>query len=291
MNCPSHYLLYSMKKHSYRSCRCASHTQDILHPQRGDRRAERPHRVAQFQQDDAHILLMESADSTDEDPRLVELVGRCTGVRPRVPGQVRTRPAQRSAATSCGTRGGEPARAVEKTGVAWVENPGDGLLRPQARLPRRDSIGANAAGHIQLDYNAPDRFDLSYVGEDQQGAPAGGHPPRHLRIVRSASSAILIEHYAGNFPVWLAPCRRASYRGGSAHAVAREVADTLRARGLRAELDESSEKLGAKIRDAQLQKIPYTLVWATRRSSRRPSSRAAWRGQGRRDGRPAARRL
>ena len=195
---------------------------------------------------------------------LVELVGRvfqAFGLEYRA--KFGTRPAQRIGSDELWDRAEASLReAVEQTGVSWVENPGDGAFYgPKLDFHVRDSIGREwQLGTIQLDYNAPDRFDLSYVGEDnKEHRPVVIHRAIYGSFERFI--AILIEHYAGNFPVWLAPVQARVITVADRHMPwAREAAQVLQARGLRAELDESSEKLGAKIRDAQLQKIPYTLV-------------------------------
>jgi len=125
----------------------------------------------------------------------------------------------------------------------------------------KDSIGREwQLGTIQLDRQMPLRFGLTYMGADNAEHPVF---VIHRALYGSFERfiGILIEHYAGNFPVWLAPVQARVITVADRHMPwAREVAETLQARGLRVELDESSEKLGAKIRDAQLQKIPYTLV-------------------------------
>jgi threonyl-tRNA synthetase len=140
--------------------------------------------------------------------------------------------------------------------------PGDGAFYgPKIDFDVSDSIGRKwQLGTIQLDYAVPERFELGYIGEDNKE-----HRPVliHRAIYGSFERfiAILIEHFAGNFPVWLAPIQARIITVADRHQPwAREVLEKLQARGLRVELDESSEKLGAKIRDAQLAKIPYTLV-------------------------------
>jgi threonyl-tRNA synthetase len=263
MNCPSHYLLYSMKKHSYRELPLRLHTQDILHRNEATGVLSGLTRVRQFQQDDAHILLMDS-QITDEVGRLVELIGRvyrAFGLEYRA--KFGTRPAQRIGSDELWDRAEAGLRAaVERSGVNWVENPGDGAFYgPKLDFHVKDSIGREwQLGTIQLDYNAPERFDLSYVGEDnKEHRPVVIHRAIYGSFERFI--AILIEHYAGNFPVWLSPVQARVITVADRHMPwAREVAQALQARGLRAELDESSDKLGAKIRDAQLAKVPYTLV-------------------------------
>src|SRR5713101_7715992 len=263
MNCPSHYLLYSMKKHSYRELPLRFHTQDILHRNEATGVLSGLTRVRQFQQDDAHVILMDS-QIADEVRRLTDLIGRvfrAFGLEYRA--KFGTRPPQRIGSDELWDRAEAGLRAaVEQSGVSWVENPGDGAFYgPKLDFHVKDSIGREwQLGTIQLDYNAPERFDLSYVGEDnKEHRPVVIHRAIYGSFERFI--AILIEHYAGNFPVWLAPEQARVVTVADRHMPwAREVAQALQARGLRAELDESSEKLGAKIRDAQLEKVPYTLV-------------------------------
>ena len=263
MNCPSHHLLYQMKKHSYREFPLRFHTQDVLHRNEKTGVLSGLTRVRQFQQDDAHIYLMES-QIAEEVSRLVELIGRvyrAFGLEYRA--KFGTRPLQRMGTDEMWDRAEAGLRAaIEQSGVTWVENPGDGAFYgPKLDFHVKDSIGREwQLGTIQLDYFQPDAFDLSYVGEDNK-------EHRTLLIHRAIYGSferfvgILTEHYAGNFPVWLAPIQARVITVADRHKPwAREVAQRLEARGFRIEVDETSEKLGAKIRDAQLQKIPYTLV-------------------------------
>jgi threonyl-tRNA synthetase len=174
-----------------------------------------------------------------------------------------TRPAQRIGSDELWDRAEAGLRAaLEKTGLAYELKPGDGAFYgPKIDFDVSDSIGRKwQLGTIQLDYAVPERFELEYVGEDNK-------PHRPVLIHRAIYGsferfiAILIEHFAGNFPVWLAPVQaRVITVADRQLDWAREVFAALQARGLRVELDETSEKLGAKIRDAQLAKVPYTLV-------------------------------
>jgi threonyl-tRNA synthetase len=263
MNCPSHHLLYQMKKHSYREFPLRFHTQDVLHRNEATGVLSGLTRVRQFQQDDAHIYLMES-QIAEEVSRLVDLIGRvyrAFGLEYRA--KFGTRPPQRMGTDEMWDRAEAGLRAaIQQSGVSWVENPGDGAFYgPKLDFHVKDSIGREwQLGTIQLDYFQPDAFDLTYVGEDNR-------PHRTLLIHRAIYGSferfigILTEHYAGNFPVWLAPVQARVITVADRHLPwAREVVQRLQARGFRVEIDETSEKLGAKIRDAQLQKIPYTLV-------------------------------
>jgi threonyl-tRNA synthetase len=263
MNCPSHYLFYQMKKHSYRELPIRYHTQDVLHRNEATGVLSGLTRVRQFQQDDAHVILMES-QIAEEVKRLTQLIKKvydALGLGFRA--KFGTRPAQRIGDDQLWDRAEEILRAaVQQTGVDWVENPGDGAFYgPKLDFSVKDSIGREwQLGTIQLDYNAPERFELGYVGEDnKEHRPVVIHRAIYGSFERFIG--ILIEHFAGSFPVWLAPIQARVITVADRHLDwARQVFGELQARGMRVEVDESSEKLGAKIRDAQLMKIPYTLV-------------------------------
>ncbi len=263
MNSPSHHLMYEMKKRSYRELPLRYHTQDVLHRNEATGVLSGLTRVRQFQQDDAHIYLMES--------QIADEVGRLTALIKRVydafgltfTAKFATRPPQRIGTDELWDRAESGLRAaLEKTGLQYELKPGDGAFYgPKIDFDVGDSIGRKwQLGTIQLDYAMPERFELGYVGEDNKE-----HRPVliHRAIYGSFERfiAILIEHFAGNFPVWLAPIQARIITVSDRHLPwAREAFEKLQARGLRVELDESNEKLGAKIRDAQLAKVPYTLV-------------------------------
>ena len=160
-------------------------------------------------------------------------------------------------------------QALKKKGVEYHVNPGDGAFYgPKLDFNVTDAIGRPwQLGTVQLDYGQPDRFRLTYIGADNTE-----HRPVmiHRAILGSLERfiGIIIEHFAGAFPVWLAPVQ-ASVLPLSEKFVdyANDVARKLRAAGLRIEVDESNEKLGAKIRDAQLEKIPYMLIVGEKEAS------------------------
>jgi threonyl-tRNA synthetase len=263
MNCPSHHLLYQMKRHSYRELPIRYHTQDVLHRNEATGVLSGLTRVRQFQQDDAHIYLMES-QITDEVKRLSALIKKVyEAFGLSWTAKFATRPPQRIGTDELWDRAeGALRAALEETGLQYELKPGDGAFYgPKIDFDVSDSIGRKwQLGTIQLDYAMPERFELGYIGEDNKE-----HRPVliHRAIYGSFERfiAILIEHFAGNFPVWLAPIQARIITVADRHQPwARAVLEKLQARGLRVELDESSEKLGSKIRDAQLAKIPWTLV-------------------------------
>ncbi|MBZ4329452.1 MULTISPECIES: threonine--tRNA ligase [unclassified Corallococcus] len=263
MNCPSHHLFFGFKKHSYRDLPLRLHTQDVLHRNEAAGSLGGLTRVRQFAQDDAHIYCMES-QITDEVRRFVQLLDRvykAVGLTYAV--KLSTRPEQRLGDDSLWDRaeGGLKA-ALESLGLAYELAPGDGAFYgPKIDFAVSDSIGRRwQLGTMQLDYLAPERFDLTYVGEDN-----AEHRPvvLHRAIFGSFErfTAILIEHFAGAFPAWLAPVQATIVTVADRQLdYARKVRDDLRAKGFRVELDERGMTLNAKIREAQMQKVPFTLV-------------------------------
>jgi len=147
-------------------------------------------------------------------------------------------------------------------GTRYTRDPGGGAFYgPKIDIKIRDAIGrAWQLSTIQFDFNLPERFDLSYVGEDSRlHRPLMIHRALYGSIERFF--AILVEHYAGAFPVWLAPIQaRLLSVTERAHAHCRDAALQLRAAGLRVDADDTGDKLGAKIRRAQTEKIPYMLI-------------------------------
>lgn len=263
MNCPSHHVFFATKRHSYRELPLRYHAQDVLHRNEPSGSLGGLTRVRQFQQDDAHIYLAED-QITEEVLRLVSLLDRCyDAFGLSYVAKFATRPEQRIGDDAMWDRAeASLLKALEATGLEYELKPGDGAFYgPKIDFDVSDSIGRKwQLGTIQLDYAAAERFDLSYVGDDNQA-----HRPVviHRAIFGSFERfiAILIEHYAGAFPAWLAPVQaRIVTVTDKQLPWGRQVRDRLRAAGLRVELDERGEKLGAKVRDAQIEKIPYALV-------------------------------
>ena len=263
MNCPSHYLLYSSKKHSYRELPLRYNTYDVLHRNEVSGALSGLTRVRQFSQDDCHIFLMES-QIKDEVKRLTDLIlgyYRAFGLEATL--KFATRPPQRIGDDAAWDQAEAALQAaLEATGFPYELKPGDGAFYgPKIDFDVADSIGRRwQLGTIQLDYAAPERFDLIYVGEDN-----AEHRPVVIHRAVSGSFerfiAILIEHFAGAFPVWLAPeqLRVLPISDHQAEA-ARGVLATFRGAGIRAALDESNETLSYRIRHAELLKIPYVAV-------------------------------
>ncbi len=266
MNCPSHYLIYKMARRSYRELPVRYFTVDVLHRNELSGSLGGLTRVRQFAQDDSHIFVMES--------QIPDEVERITGLMKTVYGafgleftlRFSTRPpnpADRVGDDALWDKAeGALRAALDRLGLPWELNPGDGAFYgPKIDFVVTDSLGRKwQTCTIQLDYAAPERFDLSYAGDDnREHRPVVIHRAVYGSFERFI--AILTEHYAGAFPAWLAPVQaRVLTVSDRFDAWGREVADRLAAQGWRVELDHSSDKLGAKIRNAQLAKIPFALV-------------------------------
>jgi threonyl-tRNA synthetase len=263
MNCPSHHIYYGFKKHSYRDLPLRLHTQDVLHRNEAAGSLGGLTRVRQFAQDDAHIYCMESqiADEVRRFVQLLDRVYKAVGLTYAV--KLSTRPANRLGTDEQWDRAeGGLKTALESLGLQYELKPGDGAFYgPKIDFDVSDSIGRKwQLGTMQLDYQAAERFDLTYIGDDN-----AEHRPvvLHRAIYGSFERfiAILIEHFAGAFPAWLAPVQAVLVTVADRQRdYALQVRDQLRAKGYRVDYDERGLTLNAKIRDAQLQKIPFTLV-------------------------------
>src|SRR5688500_11613514 len=263
MNCPSHHLYYGMKRHSYRDLPLRLHTQDVLHRNEASGTLSGLTRVRQFAQDDAHIYCLES-QVPDEVRHFVALLDRVySSVGLEYTAKFATRPPERIGDDALWDRAESLLQsALDSLGRPYELKPGEGAVYgTKIDFEVSDSIGRKwQLGTMQLDYNAPERFDLTYIGEDgAEHRPAVLHRAIYGSFERFI--AILIEHFAGAFPYWRAPVQ-ASVLPLSEKFVdyADSVAEKLKAAQVRVAVDRSNEKLGAKIRDAQMQKIPFRLV-------------------------------
>ena len=270
MNCPGHMLIFGSEVRSYRDLPMRLHEQTPLHRNEASGVLSGLTRVRQFSQDDAHCFVMESqiGEEVERVLRLVQRVYADFGMKPEM--KLSTRPAEYLGTIEQWNHAeAELKRALEAVGEAYTINEGDGAFYgPKIDFDVTDAIGRKwQCATIQLDYNLPQRFDLKYVGADN-----AEHRPVviHRAIFGSFERfmALIIEHFAGAFPLWLAPVqtvvmpiadRHLEYAGG--------VVDALRAAGLRVELDGRVEKIGYKIREAQLQKVPYMLVIGDREAA------------------------
>ncbi len=270
MNCPGHFLIYASEVRSYRELPIRYHEQTPLHRNEASGVLTGLTRVRQFSQDDGHCFVMESQIG-EEVERLLRLVQRVYGdfgLKPSM--KLSTRPAEFLGAIETWNHAeSELRKALDAVGEPYEVDEGDGAFYgPKIDFNVVDAIGRKwQCATIQLDYQMPERFDLKYVGVDN-----AEHRPVviHRAIFGSFERfiALLIEHYAGAFPLWLSPVQVVVLPIADRHAdYARSVRDRLAAAGLRAELDERQEKIGYKIREAQLQKIPYMLVTGDRESA------------------------
>jgi threonyl-tRNA synthetase len=270
MNCPGHYLLYSSEVHSYRELPIRYHEQTPLHRNELAGVLSGLTRVRQFSQDDGHCFVMPEQIG-DEVERLLKLVRRVyddlgMSFQPKLA----TRPDEYLGEKATWDQAEAQLRgALEKAGESYTLDEGGGnFYGPKIDFDVTDAIGRKwQCATIQLDYQMPERFDLKYVGADNTEHRV---VVIHRAIFGSFERfiAILIEHYAGAFPLWLAPVQAIVLPISDRHmAYAASVRDQLSAAGLRAELDERQEKIGYKIREAQLQKIPYMLVVGDREAA------------------------
>ncbi|MEO6055341.1 MAG: threonine--tRNA ligase [Gemmatimonadales bacterium] len=263
MNCPSHYLLYGAKQHSYRELPVRYVTFDVLHRNEVTGALSGLTRVRQFAQDDCHVFLTE-AQIAGEVRFLMDFIldyYRTFGLEASL--KYATRPETRIGTDEMWDRAEAALRsALDATGMPYQHKPGDGAFYgPKIDFDVTDSIGRSwQLGTIQLDYAAPERFDLTYVGDDN-----ADHRPVVIHRAVSGSFerfiAILIEHFAGAFPVWLAPEQVRVIPISDAQAEAgRGLAERLRAAGIRAHLDDRTETLNYRIREGEVGKVPYMAI-------------------------------
>ena len=263
MNCPSHHVLYGTGRHSYRELPIRYSTFDVLHRNEVTGALSGLTRVRQFQQDDCHIYLMPSqiADEVRHVAEMILEVYRTFGLTATM--KFATRPEVRIGDDQMWDRAeADLQAALEATGMPYELKPGDGAFYgPKIDFDVCDSIGRKwQLGTIQLDYAAPERFDMLYVGEDN-----AEHRPVVIHRAMCGSFerfiAILIEHFAGAFPLWLSPeqVRVLPISDQQAEA-ARAVHQRLRDAGIRSALDAGSQTLNYRIRDAEMAKVPYMAV-------------------------------
>jgi threonyl-tRNA synthetase len=263
MNCPSHYLLYNSKKHSYRELPLRYATFDVLHRNEVTGALSGLTRVRQFQQDDCHIFLRQD-QIREEVAFLVKFIldyYEAFGLTAKL--KFATRPEVRIGEDAMWDAAESALKAaLEATGKEYELKPGDGAFYgPKVDFDVTDSIGRPwQLGTIQLDYMNPDRFEMSYVGEDNTA-----HRPVVIHRAVSGSLerfiAILIEHFAGAFPVWLSPEQvRVLPIAEDFAAYAEKVTDALQAAGIRAHLDARSETLKYRIAEGARMKVPYMVV-------------------------------
>ncbi len=275
MNCPAHIQIYKDERRSYRDLPIRYSEAGLVHRHEPSGVLHGLLRVRHITQDDAHIFCTEDQVEREvvECLKFGFAIYEIFGFEPRL--ELSTRPEKRIGDDAMWDRAEKAlADALASQGLEYELNPGDGAFYgPKIDLHMTDSIGRSwQLGTVQLDYMMPERFDLTYTGADN-----AEHRPVmiHRALLGSFERfiGILIEHYAGLLPLWLAPVQ-ASVLSISQPAApyALEVADTLREAGLRVHVDDRGESLGRKVRDAELSKVPYMLVVGEREATERTVS-------------------
>ncbi|MGH2762347.1 MAG: threonine--tRNA ligase [Thermoleophilaceae bacterium] len=263
MNCPAHCQIYKHELRSYRDLPLRLAEQGLVHRHEPSGTLHGLLRVRHITQDDAHVFCTEE--------QIEEEAMHCLdfgffiydqfGLKPRL--ELSTRPEKRVGSDEMWDRA-EAAlqRTLEQNGLEYELNEGDGAFYgPKIDAHITDAIGRSwQLGTVQLDYYMPEQFELSYTGADNaEHRPVMIH--RALMGSFERFIGILIEHYAGEFPLWLAPVQAIVLPIADRHShYGADVAEELREAGLRVELDERSESIGKKIREAEVLKVPYMLV-------------------------------
>ncbi len=263
MNCPGGILVYKTEPRSYKDLPIRMGELGLVHRHEKSGQLHGLFRVRCFTQDDAHIF-MTPDQITDEIKGVVRLINEVYtlfGFKYHV--ELSTRPENSMGSDEDWNTATDALRnALNDMEIPYVVNEGDGAFYgPKIDFHLEDSIGRTwQCGTIQLDFQLPQRFELEYVGED-----GGKHRPIMVHRVAFGSIerfiGILIEHYAGKFPVWLSPVQVKILPITERQiAYASEVAEKLKAKGVRVVVDSRNEKIGYKIREAQMEKVPYMLV-------------------------------
>ena len=263
MNCPGGMLVYKTRQHSYRELPLRMGELGQVHRHELHGALHGLMRVRTFTQDDAHIFLtMEQVK--DEVIGIIDLANQMYdvfGFKYKV--ELSTKPEKAIGSDEDWEIATNALReALETKGMDYQLNPGDGAFYgPKIDFHLEDSIGRTwQCGTIQLDMQMPERFELTYIGSDGEK-----HRPviLHRTIFGSIERfmGILIEHFAGKFPLWLAPVQVELIPVADAHnEYTKELAADLQAAGIRVDIDSRDEKIGYRIREAQMQKVPYMLV-------------------------------
>jgi threonyl-tRNA synthetase len=269
MNCPGHMLLFGSELRSYRDLPIRYAESSTLHR---DERGGTLHgllRVKHITQDDAHVFVTEEQiqDEIDAMIDFARYLYERFGVTPRA--ELSTRPEKRLGTDEQWDLAEAALElALKRHGMEYVISPGEGTFYgPKIDLHMTDVLGRSwQMGTIQLDYQMPMQFGLTYMGPDnREHSPVVIH--RALLGSLERFIGILVEHYGGDFPFWLAPVQARVVPVGESH---REAASTLRKRlvdeGFRAEVDERDETLGKRIREAEVEKVPFVVVYGDRES-------------------------
>ncbi len=263
MNCPGGMLVYASEPHSYRDLPLRVGELGLVHRHELSGALHGLFRVRCFTQDDAHIFMTwdQMKDEIKNVVKLFDEVSSVFGLSYQI--EVSTMPEDHMGDEKDWDFATETLKAaVEEMGKSYIINEGDGAFYgPKLDFHLADSLGRTwQCGTIQLDMQLPERFELEYVGEDG----AKHRPVMIHRVVLGSIErfiGVITEHFAGAFPLWLAPVQvKVLPVTDRAHAYAKGLNQKLNDLGLRSEADCRSEKLGYKIREAQMQKIPYMLV-------------------------------
>ncbi len=270
MNCPGGILVYKTEPHSYKDLPIRMGELGLVHRHEKSGQLHGLFRVRCFTQDDAHIF-MTPDQITGEIKGVVRLINEVYtlfGFKYHV--ELSTRPDNSMGSDEDWNNATEALRhALDEMKIEYTVNEGDGAFYgPKIDFHLEDSIGRTwQCGTIQLDFQLPQRFEMEYVGED-------GLKHRPIMVHRVVFGSIerfigiLIEHYAGKFPVWLAPVQvKILPITEKQQAYAAELLAKMKAAGIRAELDSRNEKIGYKIREAQMEKVPYMLVIGEKEAS------------------------
>lgn len=264
MNCPGHILVYKSRKRSYRELPLRWAELGTVYRYERSGVLHGLTRVRGFTQDDAHIFCRPD-QLQDEIIGVIRLVQYMMGTFHFDEYEVRlsTRPDKYAGSLEIWDEAtGALAGALEGTAVPYQIDPGEGVFYgPKIDIKLKDALGRTWQGPtIQVDFNLPIRFDMGYVGED-------GLEHRPVMVHRAVLGSMerfmgcLLEHYGGAFPVWLSPVQAVIIPIADRHVeYARQLESRLLEAGLRAEVDSRSERMNAKVRDAQLEKVPYMLV-------------------------------
>ena len=263
MNCPGGILVYQNEMHSYRDLPLRYAELGLVHRHELSGALHGLFRVRAFTQDDAHVFMLPS-QMQEELMKVIELFDRIYsqfGLKYHV--ELSTKPDNAMGDDAIWEQATDALRnAIEAKGIDYVINPGDGAFYgPKLDYHIEDSLGRTwQCGTIQLDMNLPERFQMEYIGEDGQK-----HQP--IMIHRACFGSmerfigILTEHYAGAFPTWMAPVQVKILPISEKHVeYAKQLAKQMHHDYVRVEVDDRSEKIGYKIRQAQMAKVPYMLV-------------------------------
>ena len=263
MNCPGGILVYQNEMHSYRDFPLRYAELGLVHRHELSGALHGLFRVRAFTQDDAHVFMLPE-QMQSELMKVIELFDRIYsqfGLKYHV--ELSTKPDNAMGDDAIWEAATEALRnAIEAKGIDYVINPGDGAFYgPKLDYHIEDSLGRTwQCGTIQLDMNLPERFNVEYIGED-------GQKHRTIMIHRACFGSmerfigILTEHYAGAFPTWMAPVQVKVLPISEKHVeYANQLAKQMRHDYVRVEVDDRNEKIGYKIRQAQMEKVPYMLV-------------------------------